>query len=75
MTPAPRGWEKASSLSLTEAAAVLGISRSAVYMQAASGVLGTTMDHLGERRVRPADLQRRLAERGEQVALFSGSAP
>lgn len=74
-TPAPRGWERATSLSLTEAAAVLCCSRSKAYLLADTGTLPTFRDHLGDRRVRPADLQVVLAQQGEQADLFSGATP
>jgi len=71
---APKGWERAHSLSLTESAAVLGLSRSTVYAWASSGRLRLVKDHLGDHRVLPGDLQVILAEReaaqGVQEALF-----
>jgi len=66
---APVGWEKAPSLSLTEAAAVLSTSRSTAYTWAEDGRLPTTRDHLGDHRVKPADLQRLLAETAVQPPL------
>lgn len=71
---APRNWQQAISLSLTEAAAVLQVSRSAIYLKAESGDLPTHQDHLGGKRVRPADLLPLLAAQGEQADLFSGAS-
>ncbi|MGI8746804.1 MAG: helix-turn-helix domain-containing protein [Deinococcus sp.] len=72
MSPAPKGWEKARSLSLTEAAQVLRCSRSTAYVMAMAedGRLPTTRDHLGDHRVKPAALKRLLREReGHQRQL------
>jgi excisionase family DNA binding protein len=73
---APLGWERADSLSITEAAAVIGISRSRAYAWVEDGRLTVVTDHLGEHRVKPATLKAFLRRRqGEQIDLFSGSAP
>lgn len=72
MTAAPKGWERATSLSLTEAAAVLGVSRSLAYQWATGpdARLPTMRDHLGDHRVKPAALKRLLREReGRQARL------
>lgn len=72
---APTSWQRASSLSLTEAAAVLGQGRSVTYGQAADGTLPTVQDHLGDHRVLPVVLEAILAARAatEQGDLFSGA--
>lgn len=73
---APVGWERADSLSVTEAAAVIGISRARMYAWVGEERIAVVTDHLGERRVKPATLKAFLLRRqGEQIALFSGSAP
>jgi excisionase family DNA binding protein len=67
---APVGWERADSLSVTEAAAVIGISRSRAYAWVEDGRLAVTTDHLGEHRVTPATLKAFLRHRqGHQEAL------
>lgn len=70
MTRPPTGWQHVTSLSLTEAAAALGISRSLAYVRADQGRLATVRDHLGDRRVKPAAVKRLLRERdGHQPRL------
>lgn len=70
MKPPPTAWRKAPSLTIEEASRVRGWSRSLAYALAASGVLPTYQDHLGRRRVRPADLETLLADQHDQPALF-----
>lgn len=66
---APVGWEQAESLSVAEAANVLGISRSRAYAWVEDGRLATTQDHLGDHRVKPETLKAFLAARPQQQAL------
>lgn len=75
MTAVVRGWEGVTSLSVSEAGALLSLSRTVAYTWAAEGRLPTTRDHLGDLRVKPADVKRLLAEQanqGEQIDLFGG---
>lgn len=72
-------WRRAPYLTLTEAATILGVSRSQVYVLAQAGDLRTHQDDLGRRRVKPADLEPLLAaqeaEAAAQPDLFSPEAP
>lgn len=51
-----KGWRQAASLTPTEAAAIVGMSRSAFYLQVHAGNVPTFRDARGIQRVRPADL-------------------
>lgn len=51
-----KGWRQAASLTPTEAAAIVGMSRSAFYLQVHTGHVPTFRDARGIQRVRPADL-------------------
>jgi excisionase family DNA binding protein len=73
---APVGWEHAESLSITEAANVLGISRSRAYAWAEDGRLPVTTDHLGDHRVTPSALKTLLSHRqGRQEPLPFHAGP
>lgn len=65
----PTGWRDAPELTLTEAARVLGWSRSLTYDRAQAGVLPTHQDRLGRMRVKPADLEPILARQQAQADL------
>lgn len=72
----PTAWRNAPELTLTEAARVLGWSRSLTYDRAQAGVLPTHQDRLGRLRVKPADLEPLVAaqeaEDAAQPDLFGG---
>lgn len=77
MTRPPTNWRSASSLTLTEAAAVWGVSRSLAYEWCTAGRFSTMPSPSGQRRLLPAEVERVLkdleAERGDQDALFGGT--
>ena len=64
----PTAWQSASSLTVTEAAAVLGISRTHAYRLIDSGDLPAERDELGRWRVKPCDLDPLLVD---QPVLFA----
>jgi len=72
---APQSWRRASSLTLSEVAEIVGISRSKVYEMV--GDIPTFKDPSHRLRVRPADLERwmrdRLPKAADQAQLFSGT--
>lgn len=62
---APKGWRSAQWLTTTEAAAVVGVSRSRFYeMTHAGQVPGVVHDEHGHQRIRPADLQAWMSREG-----------
>lgn len=67
----PRNWQTAPHLSLAEAAAVLGVSKSKAYEMADAGDLPTHLDEHRRHRVKPGDLEPFLTTRMDQVDLFS----
>ena len=69
--PPPTAWRRASSLSLTEASAVLGCSPTQARRLADRGVIPTFRDGFGRRRVRPADLEPLVD--GSEPDLFGGA--
>lgn len=72
----PKNWRSLPSLTLTEAASVLGWSRSQTYAVAQAGRLATHLDHLGRHRVLPADLEPLLAAQvADQADLFALDEP
>lgn len=71
MSRPPKNWQRLPALTLTEAAAVLGVSRSRAYEMATSGDLPTHPDQLGRQRVHPADLEPLLASGMNQADLFA----
>lgn len=58
-----------------EAGRQLGVGRSKAYQLAASGELATATDRAGRRRVRQADIDRLLAERGVAVRTTARPEP
>lgn len=54
---APKGWRSAQWLTTTEAAAVVGVSRSRFYEMTHAGDVPLARDDRGRQRIRPADLQ------------------
>lgn len=53
----PKGWRSAQWLTPTEAAAVVGVSRSRFYEMTHAGGVPLIRDDRGRQRIRPTDLQ------------------
>lgn len=76
---APKGWRSAQWLTTTEAAAVVGVSRSRFYEMTHAGDVPLVRDDHGRQRIRPADLQAWMSREGlgetdaEALDLFTAA--
>jgi excisionase family DNA binding protein len=73
VTAPPTAWRKFTTLTVPEAAAVLGISRSLAFEMARDGRLPTLKDPSHRLRVRTTDLVAMLRADDDQPDLFAGT--